>query len=265
MKIYCCQLAPIWEDKTSNFEALIELLSAQQIEENSLVVLPEMFATGFTMDFAKVAESTERSPTLEFISQLARQYRSAFLAGMVIQRGSVLTNDALLINAEGSLVGDYSKIHPFTPSGEGEAGGHGSWVKTFPLGKWTLAPFICYDLRFPELFRLATPSAELLVVLANWPSSRVEHWITLLRARAIENQAYVVGVNRVGSDPNLQFPGRSLIIDPKGEILTEGSDKVEVLSANLNLLTVQQWRDDFPAHQDRHEPINIGMQNLIST
>ena len=262
MKLYCYQHDPVWEDKASNFESLANLLSQQKIESNSLIVLPEMFATGFSMDFTKIAETPESSPTLDFLSQLARRHDSAFLAGMAVNRDGVLTNDALLINREGTLVGDYAKIHPFTPSGEGESSSHGSWVKTMPLGDWTLAPFICYDLRFPELFRLATPASELLIVLANWPTTRVQHWETLLKARAIENQAYVVGVNRIGSDPHFSFPGRSLIIDPQGKILAEGSDKIELVSATLNLSLVKQWRKDFPANQDRHDPANLGVMNL---
>ena len=209
MNVYCCQLEPAWEDKVSNFESLASLLSDSAIPSNRTlcIVLPEMFATGFSMDFAKLAETPEQSPTLDFLSKLARQHQSAVLAGMVFNRDGALTNDAVLIDSSGQVVGDYAKIHPFSPSGEKDAGSSGSWVRTMPLGDWTLAPFVCYDLRFPEIFRLATPAAELLVVLANWPSPRVEHWVTLLRARAIENQAYVIGVNRSGSDPNLDFPG----------------------------------------------------------
>ena len=265
MDVHCCQLDPAWEDKASNFESLTSLLSERTIEPRSLIVLPEMFATGFSMDFAKVAETPEESPTLDFLSNLARQYQSAILAGMVLNREGVLTNDAILIDSSGQVVGDYAKIHPFSPSGEKDAGSSGSWVRTMPLDDWTLAPFVCYDLRFPEIFRLATPAAELLIVLANWPSPRVEHWVTLLRARAIENQSYVIGVNRSGSDPNLDFPGQSLIIDPKGEVLAHAGDSVEVLSATLDLAAVTQWRSDFPASNDRHNPIDIGVQNLLQS
>ncbi|WP_411845595.1 carbon-nitrogen family hydrolase [Roseibacillus persicicus] len=265
MLVYCCQLDPIWEEKASNLERLASLLAQSQIEKNSLIVLPEMFATGFTMDFEKVAEPAEQSTTLSALADLAKKHQAAILAGLVLERDGLRTNDAVLINSDGSLGGSYSKIHPFTPSGEKEAGCAGSWVRTLPLGEWTLAPFVCYDLRFPEIFRMATPEAELLVVLANWPSPRVEHWVTLLRARAIENQAYVIGVNRAGSDPNLDFPGRSLVIDPKGEIIAEAGSEVEVLTANLDLNEVRQWRNDFPASDDRVESFNLGVDHLTSS
>ena len=222
-----------------------------------------MFATGFSMDFAKLAEKADASPTLSFLSELAKKHQSAILAGLVLDRDGVLANEAILLDASGEIVGDYAKIHPFTPSGEGKAGTSGSWVKTMPLGDWTLAPFVCYDLRFPEIFRLATPAAELLVVLANWPTPRVEHWVTLLKARAIENQAYVIGVNRAGTDPNLDFPGRSLILDPTGQVLAEAGDGVEILTATLDREIVQNWRRDFPASQDRHNIADLGVQNLL--
>lgn len=251
MRAYCCQTNPIWEDKDSNFEALRELLTGSEISPGSLLVLPEMFATGFSMDFEKLAEEPDNSPTLRFLAQLANTYQCSILAGLVLNRAGKLTNEAVLINREGQLIGDYAKIHPFTPSGEQEVATPGAQVKTMPVGEWTLAPFVCYDLRFPEIFRLATPEAELLVVLANWPSPRVEHWVTLLKARAIENQAYVIGVNRTGSDPNLSFPGRSLIINPKGEILAEAGEQTTLISATLDLIAVRQWRQEFPANQDR--------------
>ena len=265
MDVFCCQLDPAWEDKASNFESLTRLLSSHSIQPGSLIILPEMFATGFSMAFNKLAETPGQSPTLDFLSNLARQHQSAVLAGMVFDRDGLLTNDAVLLDSSGQIVGGYAKIHPFTLSGEKDAGSCGSWVKTMPLGDWTLAPFVCYDLRFPEIFRLATPAAELLVVLANWPTPRVEHWVTLLKARAIENQTYVIGVNRVGSDPNLDFPGQSLIIDPKGEILARAGDSVEILSATLDLAAVREWRHEFPASNDRHNPVDIGVQNILQS
>lgn len=264
MRVYCCQLDPAWEDKASNFESLSSLLAGAQIAADSLIILPEMFATGFSMDFSKLAEDPRQSPTLNYLSDIARKYHSSILAGMVLNRDGILSNDAVLIDTAGAVVGDYSKIHPFTPSGEKAAGCAGSWVRTMPLGEWTLAPFVCYDLRFPEIFRMATPEAELLVVLANWPSPRVEHWVALLKARAIENQAYVIGVNRVGSDPHLDFPGHSLVIDPKGQIIAEAGAQVEVLAADLELNEVRQWRADFPASDDRVESFNLGVENLTN-
>jgi len=114
-----------------------------------------------------------------------------------------------------------------------------------------VAPFICYDLRFPELFRMAVrQGAQLYVVIANWPASRVHHWVTLLQARAIENQAYVVGVNRCGSDPKVAYAGRSLVVSPRGVILADAGGGERVLSAELDLAALQAYRAEFPVLQD---------------
>ena len=262
MQVHCCQLNLTWEDKTANFENLRKLLTVNPIKQQSLLILPEMFNTGFSMNFASLAENLESSRTLTFLGEIAREHQCHILAGMTLDRGGKLSNDAILINSEGEFQGSYSKIHPFSPSGEKAAGTPGHEVITLPLGDWTLAPFICYDLRFPEIFRLATPAAELLIVIANWPTPRVEHWITLLQARAIENQAYVIGVNRIGSDPNLEFPGRSLIIDPQGKILCDAGAEETILSASLDLSYVRQWRADFPATADRTTPAQLSINHL---
>lgn len=263
MFVHCCQFSPTWEDKVSNYKILHSLLENAHIQPDSLVVLPELFATGFSVAFEELAETLTNSPTLDFLAKQARLRQCNILAGIALRDGAELTNDAILITSDGTIAGRYRKIHPFTPSGEKTAATAGSWVVTMPLAEWTLAPFICYDLRFPEIFRMATPAAELLVVLANWPTPRVEHWINLLRARAIENQAYVIGVNRIGSDPHLDFPGRSLIISPRGEIIADAGDAEMVLTAKLEIAAVREWRSDFPAQDDRHAPEDIALNQLF--
>ncbi|MBK1835488.1 carbon-nitrogen family hydrolase [Roseibacillus ishigakijimensis] len=258
MRVYCCQLDPVWEKRDHNLARLSERLAEEKPEPGSLIVLPEMFATGFSMDFATLAEPADHSPTLTFLATEACRHRCAILAGLVLEREGLLSNEAALITAQGEIQGSYQKIHPFSPSGEEKVATPGSWVKTFPLGDWRLAPLICYDLRFPEVFRLAAPEAELFIVIANWPTPRVDHWRTLLRARAIENQSYVVGVNRVGSDPNMDFPGHSLIIDPQGQILAEGNEQAGIITAELDRAALHQWRDTFPAHRDRRLDLHQG-------
>ena len=140
-------------------------------------------------------------------------------------------NEAVVFNPEGKLICRYAKIHPFSFGGESKHYAPGTEIVSFQWHDFVAAPFICYDLRFPEVFRIATRrGAHLIAVIANWPAKRVSHWVALLQALAIENQAYVVGVNRVGNDPKLGYPGRSLIVDPQGEIVAEGSDR-EFVSA----------------------------------
>ena len=121
----------------------------------------------------------------------------------------------------------------------------------FPWGGFTVAPFVCYDLRFPELFRAAArKGADLLVVIAAWPVKRIEHWLTLLRARAIENQAWVVGVNRCGREPHFIYNGRSVVVDPHGAIVADAGEIEKVLAASVDAEAVRAWRAEFPALRD---------------
>ncbi|MEM9079789.1 MAG: nitrilase-related carbon-nitrogen hydrolase [Verrucomicrobiota bacterium] len=251
MEVVCCQYETVWEDKVANLDLVSGLLASSPPASGSLVILPEMGLTGFSMNSSELAEPLSNSPSLKALANLAQKHQVHLLAGLDLESGSIRTNDAALLAPNGSLVGRYSKTHPFTPSGEGDAVTRGLTAVTLPLGEWTLQPAVCYDLRFPELFRQPNPAADLIVVLANWPTPRVEHWLTLLKARAIENQAFVIGVNRVGSDPHLDFPGKSVIFGPKGELIAEAGDSTQLLTASLDLNQVRQWRNDFPASRDR--------------
>jgi predicted amidohydrolase len=157
---------------------------------------------------------------------------------------------ALLVSPQGAVT-RYAKIHPFSYAGEHEHYAAGERVVTADVEGLRVTPFVCYDLRFPEPFRLAAPETDLFAVVANWPDERREHWRTLLRARAIENQAYVAGVNRVGDGGRLHYTGDSAVLSPLGETLTEGADKMMVLFADVDPGSVQKLRSRFPALNDR--------------
>jgi len=214
------------------------------------VVLPEMFATGFSLNLPITRERV-LSVTHPFLGDLAKEFQVCVLGGFVQGiRGDVF-NQAVALSPFRRELSRYSKRHPFSPAGEERLITPGDDVALFEWEGFVVAPFICYDLRFPEDFRQATAlGATLLVVMANWPAERVEHWVTLLRARAIENQAYVVGVNRCGADPRVTYPGRSLVVDPKGEIIADAGPDEGVLSVDLQPATVDAWRAEFPALRD---------------
>jgi predicted amidohydrolase len=250
MKVHCCQFDVVWEDKQANFAKVRGLLKETRPEPGGLVVLPEMFATGFSLNLAVTREGV-MSVTHPFLGDLAREFQVCVLGGFVQGiRGDVF-NQAVALSPYRRELSRYSKRHPFSPAGEDQIVTPGHDPALFEWEGFVVAPFICYDLRFPEDFRQAVAlGATLLVVMANWPASRVEHWVALLRARAIENQAYVVGVNRCGADPRVTYPGRSLVVDPKGEILADAGPGEGVLSADLQPATVDAWRAEFPALRD---------------
>jgi omega-amidase len=253
MKIVCCQLDIVWENKTANYQKVRSLLDAAKAPAGSLVVLPEMFSTGFSMNVSGIREDN-KSETENFLAATARDLGLSMLGGLVTANADGRgRNEAVVFTPEGKLVCRYAKIHPFTFGGESKHYAAGTEIVTFDWHGFVVTPFICYDLRFPEIFRAAVRrAANLFVVIANWPSRRVEHWTTLLQARAIENQAYVVGVNRAGQDPKLVYPGRSLIINPRGEIIADGGGQEVAVSAEVDLGEVTAWRNEFPALQDIH-------------
>jgi omega-amidase len=252
MKIYGVQLDIAWEDKSSNHQKVRKLLEKIPLERGSLVLLPEMFDTGFTMEVAKATDE-KTGTTRKFLGDLARDLGVFVLGGFVNSDAKSGKNEAAVFDPHGKEIVRYQKIHPFTRGGEARSYSAGSEIKTFRWGEFTVCPFICYDLRFPEIFRMAVQhGANLFVVIANWPLPREGHWVTLLEARAIENLAYVVGINRAGNDPKYVYFGRSRIIDPHGKVLAEAGREETVISADVEVGVLEAWRKDFPALSDIH-------------
>lgn len=249
MNILCCQLDIVWENKPANRERVRALLSAAAPPEGTLIVLPEMFATGFSMNVAGIAENPQTRETEAFLGEMARAH-NCYLLGGVVSRGADGRgrNEAVLFGPDGAEAAPrYTKMHPFTLGGESDHYAAGVCPSLWKIHGFSVAPFICYDLRFPEIFRCAaSEGAEIIVVIANWPVARVHHWVTLLTARAIENQAYVIGVNRSGNDPTLQYPGRSLIIGPGGEILADAGSAEGMISARLDRDALLAYREKLP-------------------
>jgi len=251
MKIYCCQLDIRWEEKKANFAKVRSMLAAERLEKDALVLLPEMFATGFSMNVAAIAEK-EQAVTENFLSETARQFGVFLMGGVVTEgKGGRGRNEAVLFSPEGKLAARYCKLQPFTPGGEAQNYMAGEEIVVVPWQGFSLAAFVCYDLRFPEVFRAAVRrGADLMTVIASWPMARIQHWVTLLQARAIENQAYVAGVNRCGKDPKLAYTGRSMIVNPRGEIIAQAADAECVISANVELEEVTSYRTELPFLKD---------------
>ncbi len=252
MNIYCCQLDIVWEDKEANYRKVEALLVAARPHRDSLVLLPEMFATGFSMNVAGIAEDSADGPTVQFLSRQAAELGVYLVGGFATRGGDGMGRNVLAVfGPDGRRAADYTKIHPFSIGEESRHYAGGDRVRTFAWATATVAPFICYDLRFPEVFRHATRAgAEVIVAIANWPAARAEHWVTLLRARAIENQAYVAGVNRCGNDPKLAYTGRSSIVDPHGNTLADAGAEERVIGAEIDLPALREYRQRFPVLRD---------------
>lgn len=250
MKVYGVQYDIVWEDQPANCQKVRAMIAQECPESGSLVVLPEMFATGFSNNIEATAVT---EATLEILRGIAREYGVHVLAGAVSAGvdGGKATNESIVIDPGGETICRYIKQQPFNLGGEGDAYEAGTEHKLFEWHGVKVAPFVCYDLRFPERFRpAAADGAELITVIASWPDKRVHHWVHLLQARAIENQCYVVGVNRIGQDPNHNHTGRSVIVDYTGAIIADAESDQGIIFTNLDIETQRNYRQGLPFLKD---------------
>jgi predicted amidohydrolase len=237
-----------WENKAANFAKVRQLLEAASPPRDSLIALPEMFATGFSMNAEAIAEPYG-GETEQFLYETAKRFGIFLIGGAAMRgKGGAPRNKALVFSPEGKLIAWYAKMRPFTAGGEKDIYTAGSVPTVFSWGECNVSPFVCYDLRFPELFRdVARKSRpELFIVIANFPKKRIQHWTRLLQARAIENQAYVIGVNRIGTDPYYDYSGDSIIVDPDGEIIADAGSNEGYISAELDLAKLNKYRSGLP-------------------
>jgi omega-amidase len=249
VKIALLQSDIAWEDVSENHRRADRLLAEAAAGGARLAILPEMFSTGFSMDSRRISQPPGGASET-FLREQAKNRDLWILASIPESGEPAARNMALLVSPKGSVT-RYAKIHPFSFAGEHEHYAAGDRVVTAEVEGLRVTPFVCYDLRFPEAFRAAAADTDFFAVVANWPDERREHWRTLLRARAIENQAYVAGVNRVGDGGRLHYAGDSAAVSPLGETLAEGDDRERVLFADIDPSVVTRLRSRFPALMDR--------------
>ncbi|UCG01033.1 MAG: carbon-nitrogen family hydrolase [Candidatus Heimdallarchaeota archaeon] len=237
---------------------LIEKAFSQALPElPHIICLPELFSTGYDLDnVQKHAEQIPDGRTTSFLQQMAKEFSAVIVASFIEVERKNYYNTAVVIDDTGFFLGKYRKIHLFPPMNEPEIFSIGGFLQeklSFKTKSGNLGLLICYDLRFPELSRRVTlnGNADILAYLAEFPHPKYEVWTRLLQARAIENQLFVCGVNRVGSDRNFQYFGHSVIYDPSGNILIEGTDQEEVLTAQLDPSVLNKVRSVLPSLEHR--------------
>ncbi|MEM1012162.1 MAG: nitrilase-related carbon-nitrogen hydrolase [Planctomycetota bacterium] len=237
------QNAAVWHDPAASREAVRSTLDSDAPTPGSVVTLPETFSTGFTAEPSMADDGT----TTAFLRKIADDFDVHVIAGLVrtdteTGRG---TNTAVVCSPSKGEVGSYDKVHLFPLDVEAETFRPGSRVDSVDLAGVRVTPLVCYDLRFPETWRRAVGS-EVFVLIANWPSKRMHHWRALLRARAIENQAFVVGVNRAGTDPKITYTGGSVVFNPDGEVVAEAGKEPTLLKTSLDLASLRAFRERLP-------------------
>jgi predicted amidohydrolase len=251
MRVGVVQHDIVWEDRAANFARLAPQVAAAAAAGAELVLLSETFSTGFSMT-PGIGEP-EDGPSAAFLRGRAAEH-GVWVAGScpeIAPDGPLPFNSLVLAGPDGT-VHRYRKLHPFTHGGEHERFRAGDAPVTLEIGGLRITPFICYDLRFADVFWRAAPDTDLFLVTANWPAARRLHWQTLLQARAIENQAYVVGCNRVGTaGDGTEHAGDSRIVSPMGELLATAAGVETVVLADVDAAEVAATRDRLRFLPDR--------------
>jgi len=238
----------VWENPPANREKF-DLLFDQVPAESRLMIMPEMFSTGFSMQ-AKTLAETEDGETAQWLVKKSTELNKALCSSLITRERDRYYNRLHFVSPEGKAR-YYDKRHLFRMAGEDQVYSAGSKRLVVSFDGWKICPLICYDLRFPVWSRNTGLEFDLLIYIANWPERRIQHWQQLLIARAIENQCFVVGVNRVGTDgTGIHYKGSSMVVDPLGNVLTQAGAEETVLTISLNAGEMQNYREKFPAWQD---------------
>jgi omega-amidase len=248
LRVTLVQTSLYWESIDENLARFQALLSGA--DDTDLIVLPEMFSTGFSMDSQGLAEDQNGS-AVKWMAHCAREHDAHVCGSVMIRENAQYLNRFVWLSPDGQIQ-TYDKKHLFRMSTENDHFSPGGARLIVELGGFRICPMVCYDLRFPVWSRnLADNPYDLLLFVANWPAARNQHWKTLLSARAIENLSYCIGVNRIGTDGNgVHYSGDSQVIDFRGELISDLGSEERLVTVELSLAAVQQYRASFPAYLD---------------
>lgn len=246
MRLCCAQFSPEWGEVSKNLARAEGMIADASRSNADLICFPEQFATGWSPAPEQEPEDTG-GKIVSALRRMAKSHSIAVLGGFLEKYSPRPRNTAILVGSDGEPLCTYAKMHPYTPGGEDRFITPGESLASAKLGGVRIGIAICYDLRFPMLFRrYAEAGAELVLVQAAWPCRRSKHWEIFLMARALENQFYVAGVNCTGRTPIEEYCGRSMVIDPFGEAVAESGGSEELLFADIEADTVESAREAFP-------------------
>jgi len=245
----------VWEDKDRNIFCIEELIN--NIDDNcDVIVLPEMFSTGFSMNAKNLAE-TMNGDTIKWMLNTAKSKDAVITGSLIIKENNYYRNRLLWVDPNGEI-NYYDKRHSFGLAGENQYFKNGNDMVIFTYKNWKIFASICYDLRFPAWLKNRS-DYHILLNVANWPDTRAKHWNSFVNARAIENQSYLIAVNRIGTDgEGRTYSGDSSIIDYDGNVLSKASNTETIINSKLNMQNLLDFRTKFPflKDQDKFEIIN---------
>lgn len=251
MQIALVSLNQVWEDKKANLDLGKKYIQKASDKNVDLIVFPEMTLTGFSTNIGLTAEDFENSETIQSFSLLAKQFNIGIVFGIAIKDKNKALNKSIFVNNNGKVLGDYTKVHPFSFAGEDKFFNAGNKLSIINFKGVNFGLTICYDLRFPELYSALGKQTDVIINIANWPVKRVEHWETLLKSRAIENQIFVVGVNRIGIDGNgLEYIESSNVFNGNGERL-EFDEYKDIKIYEIETNWTEEFKTKFNTTNDR--------------
>lgn len=256
MRIALSLLDQAWENKKENLAECNKLAKISSQNKADLIIFPEMTLTGFTLNTIEISENVNAPTSIPKFSSMAVTNDIAIVAGMVLDNNNLFHNTAVAFGENGKILTQYEKIHPFSFAGEDKYISGGTNLSVFELNNIRFGLTICYDLRFPLLWAALAGKCDCIINIANWPAKRLEHWYTLLQARAIENQVYVIGVNRVGTDGNgLAYVKSSRAYGPDGSTINPiiVDDNVNIIEIDKSI--VKNHQNEFPLRRDRRNTL----------
>ncbi|MDO4975877.1 MAG: nitrilase-related carbon-nitrogen hydrolase [Eubacteriales bacterium] len=255
------QMDIVWENIGENKKKVERFLKEAKEKAVECIVFPEMTMTGFSMNTSMAAYYDEIN---EFFEKKAVEYGVTIVYGIIAEGGKEkFENRLIIVDETGKRLMEYAKIHPFSFGAESKYYTGGEQVYACHWKDTILSGFICYDLRFPTIFQMVSKESKVIFVIANWPDARVDQWDALLCARAVENACYVIGVNRTGRAGSLNYNGHAGAYNFNGERLTEIIEEEAMLTVDLDLSLIDQFRAGFPVIQDRRSDLYKKMKLII--
>ena len=260
IKVLIVQMQSVLRDKKANFAKITRLLEGYKNSNADLIILPELFTTGWFCDiYDKVAENIKDSETIRFLSDIAKNFKANLIGGSFVRRedDGTIKNTCPVFDRNGNIIATYDKMHLYSYLGDTEnlnsTKGEKPVIAQTDIGKIGLT--VCYDIRFPEIYRCyAFGGADILVNVAAWPKSRKLHWETLSKARAIENQSFMIAVSQTGEIQNgIYNLGHSAVLSPLGETIASLNDEETVLTAEFDLTEMKELREKVKTLSDKHE------------
>lgn len=254
MKIGLVQMNILWEDMEKNMKKAEKYFEEAAMQGIELIIFPEMAFTGFSMNVDSLGIRWHEQA--EFIKKMTKQYKmSAVFSCIVKEKGWEKAHNDLFFVEEGVVKMQYTKIHPFSFGREAEYYEGGEKILSVSWKDTHIGAFICYDLRFGDIFNISAEINPVILVIANWPVKRILHWDRLLQARAIENQSFIIGVNRTGKEPSLCYNGHSAVYGPDGSLLTEIFEDERMIVADIDISKAWSQRKAFNIRADRKEEL----------